>query len=103
MIEAHTIDAWTRASDRGSKPFQWALILGGFGAPVFLFLAGVALSLAAGSRLRRGALPAEVAARARRRAWQIFGLAFLFRLQSWLISGGAFPGALLKVDILNVM
>src|SRR5204863_6849654 len=39
----------------------------------------------------------------RRRALQIFGLAFLFRLQSWMISGGAPAQALLKVDILNVM
>jgi uncharacterized membrane protein len=38
----------------------------------------------------------------RRGAW-ILGLAFLFRLQSWIISGGEFPGTLLKVDILNVM
>jgi uncharacterized membrane protein len=103
MIEAHTIDAWTRLADRSGKPFQWALILGGFGAPIFLFLAGLALSLAAGSRSRKGLQDSEVAARARRRGWQVFGLAFLFRLQSWLISGGTFPGTLLKVDILNVM
>jgi uncharacterized membrane protein len=103
MIEAHTVDAWTRLGDRGGKPFQWALILGGFGAPIFLFLAGVALALASGSRLRKGLSANDVATRARRRAWQIFGLAFLFRLQSWLISGGPFPGALLKVDILNIM
>ncbi|MGE0445098.1 MAG: hypothetical protein AB7P99_07700, partial [Vicinamibacterales bacterium] len=36
------------------------------------------------------------------RGWQIFGLAFLFRFQSWLISGGGL-NSLLKVDILNVM
>ncbi len=102
MIEAHTLDSWTRAADRTRSDYGWALVLGGFGAPVFLFLAGIALALAAGSRLRRGLDQAEVAARARRRAWQIFGLAFLFRLQSWLISGGGLT-ALLKVDILNVM
>jgi hypothetical protein len=37
------------------------------------------------------------------RGWQIFGLAFLFRLQSWLISGGDVTRSLLKVDILNIM
>jgi uncharacterized membrane protein len=66
-------------------------------------LAGVALALAAVSRERRGKTVADVAAMARRRGWQIFGLAFLFRLQALLISGGQFPQALLKVDILNVM
>jgi uncharacterized membrane protein len=78
-------------------------MVGGFSAPLFLFLAGVALTLATGARLRRGATPDEAAALARRRGWQIVGLAFLFRLQSFLISGGAFPDTLLRVDILNVM
>src|SRR5687767_8851969 len=102
MIEAHTIDSWTRVEDRGGPAYGWAMVLGGFGAPIFLFLAGVALALAAGSRLRKDKAPREVAALARRRGWQILGLAFLFRLQSWLISGGP-PVRLLKVDILNVM
>lgn len=62
------------------------------GAPIFLFLAGVALALAAGSRLRNGRTAEEAAALARKRGWQIFGLAVRFRLQSWLISGGT-PGA----------
>jgi uncharacterized membrane protein len=38
-----------------------------------------------------------------RRGLMILALAYLFRLQSWVISGGTFPGSLLKVDILNVM
>jgi uncharacterized membrane protein len=103
MIEAHTLDAWTRLDARHNSVYGWAMIVGGFAAPGFMFLAGIALALAAGSRLRRGRTPAEVAALARRRALQIFGLAFLFRLQSWLISGGDPVQALLKVDILNIM
>lgn len=103
MIEAHTLDAWTRLDARHNGVYGWAMIVGGFAAPGFLFLAGIALALAAGSRLRRGRTRAEVAALARRRALQIFGLAFLFRLQSWVISGGDPVQALLKVDILNVM
>ena len=103
MVEAHTLDSWTRMADRTRGVYAWAIVVGGFGAPLFLFLAGVALALAAGSRLRRGLSDRVVAAHARRRGWQIFGLAFLFRLQSALISGGALPQALLKVDILNVM
>jgi uncharacterized membrane protein len=59
--------------------------------------------LAAGMRMRQGRTDAEAAALARRRGWQIFGLAFLFRLQAWLISGGEAYRTLLKVDILNVM
>jgi uncharacterized membrane protein len=103
MIEAHTLDAWTRLDARHNSTYGWAMIVGGFAAPAFLFLAGIALALAAGSRLRRGKTSQEVAALARRRALQIFGLAFLFRLQSWAISGGDPAQALLKVDILNIM
>jgi uncharacterized membrane protein len=102
MIEAHTLDSWTRPDERGPA-FGWALVIGGFGAPLFLFLAGVALALAAGARSRKGLSDVDVAAGARRRGWQIFGLAFVFRLQSAVISGGWQLRSLLKVDILNVM
>jgi uncharacterized membrane protein len=102
MIEAHTLDSWTRVEDRGRDVYSWAIILGGFGAPIFLFLAGIALALAGGARLRKGSTPSAAAARLRTRGWQIFGLAFLFRLQSWLISRGPVD-SMLKVDILNIM
>ena len=103
MIEAHTLDSWTRVADRQSPWYERAVILAGFGAPLFLFLAGVALMLAAGSRMRKG-LTLEQAARAalRRGAW-VFLLALLFRLQSFVLGGGQSPQSLLKVDILNVM
>ena len=102
MIEAHTLDSWTRVAERTRPEFRWAAVLGGFGAPIFLFLAGVALTLAAGSRMKRGMPASDAAALARKRGWQVFGLAFLFRLQSMLLGGGSFE-SLLKVDILNVM
>ncbi len=103
MIEAHTYDAWTRVDERADTAYRWAIVLGGFAAPGFLFLAGITLALAAGGRLRRGLPAPVVTAAAARWGWKVFGFAFLFRLQSWLISGGAFPRALFKVDILNVM
>ena len=103
MIEAHVLDGWTSAAERARAGYRWAIVIGGLGAPLFLFLAGVTLVLAAGARQRKGLSASAIAASMRRRGWQIFGLAFLFRLQSWLISGGRFPVALLKVDILNVM
>jgi uncharacterized membrane protein len=102
MVEAHTLDSWTLAADRARSAYRWAIVVGGFGAPIFLFLAGVALSLAAGSRQRKGSSDAEAARLARRRGWQIVGLAFLFRLQSAVLGGGGLQ-SLLKVDILNIM
>lgn len=102
MIEAHVIDSWTRAGDRHTFWFGASMILGGFGAPLFLFLAGVAVSLSAASKARRLEDDGAAARMVEKRGAEIFGLAFLFRLQSFVISRSA-PWALLKVDILNIM
>ena len=45
MIEAHTLDAWTRLSERQNALYGWAMVVGGFAAPTFLFLAGVSMVL----------------------------------------------------------
>ena len=103
MIQGHAVDSWTRPDDKTHALYGWISLTWGIAAPLFLFLAGVSLVLAAAARLRQGRTDAEAAALARRRGWQIFGLAFLFRLQAWLISGGEAYRTLLKVDILNVM
>jgi uncharacterized membrane protein len=102
MIEAHVIDAWTRVEDRHSRAFGESLILGGFGAPLFLFLAGVAVAMSAGSKARRLGDDRAAARMVQRRGLQIFALAFLFRLQSLVLSHGPL-WTLLKVDILNIM
>jgi uncharacterized membrane protein len=102
MIEAHLLDSWTGVPDRHTREFGWAVILGGMGAPLFLFLAGVSVPLAGASRLRRtGDVPAASASIVRRGA-EVFGLAFLFRIQAWIL-GWSSPRALLTVDILNIM
>jgi uncharacterized membrane protein len=103
MIEAHVIDAWTHAADRTRPLFGYAMILGGLGAPLFLFLAGLAVVLSAESKFRRTGDFASSWWAAQKRGWQVFGLAFLFRLQSYILSGGYSLLSLLKVDILNVM
>jgi uncharacterized membrane protein len=102
MIEAHVIDSWTRAADRDSTAFGWSLILGGFGAPLFLFLAGIAVPLSAASKARRIGDDRTAALAVQKRGLEIFLLAFVFRLQALVLSGGA-PLTLLKVDILNIM
>lgn len=103
MIEAHTLDSWTRVDDRALGVFGVAMIMGGFGAPLFLFLAGVAVSLSCGAKFRRLGSRAEASAAVQRRGWEVFGLAFLFRLQSYVLNPGASLAGLLKVDILNIM
>jgi uncharacterized membrane protein len=102
MIEAHVIDSWTRAADRGTRAFGKSLILGGFGAPLFLFLAGVAVAMSAGSKTRRTGDTTSAMRAVQKRGLQIFLLAFVFRFQALVLSHGA-AWTLLKVDILNVM
>ncbi len=104
MIEAHTFDAWTAVADRARTAYGYAVVLAGGAAPLFLFLAGLSLTLTASRRVRNGAAPWATAWQGVRRGGFIFTLAMLFRLQSWVLSGGTQPLAgLLKVDILNVM
>ena len=103
MVEAHVLDGWTLVTERQRPGFINAMVLAGFAAPLFLFLAGVSLVLSAESKYRKTGDFAESWRAVHRRGWQIFGLAFLFRLQSFILTGGYSLIGLLKVDILNVM
>lgn len=102
MMQAHVLDSWTRVDVRRSWQFAWSMIVAGFGAPLFLFLAGVSVALSAGAKSRRGGDDAAAAAAVIKRGAWIFALAFLFRIQAWVLGWGP-PRTLLKVDILNVM
>jgi uncharacterized membrane protein len=102
MIESHLLDSWTGGPDRETRIFDWAMTVGGLGAPLFLFLAGVAVSLSAAAKLRRTGDHRRASVLVVRRGVEIFALAFLFRLQAWIL-GWSSPKALLKVDILNIM
>ena len=103
MIEAHTIDAWTRAADKQSVLYRDANILGGFAAPLFLWLAGLAVVLAATRTVERTGSRAQAVEAIVRRGLEIFILAFLFRLQAFIVSPATTSVTLFRVDILNVM
>ncbi len=94
-------DAWTRQEDRGRSLYMVTIFIAGLAAPLFLFLAGLTLSMAASARASKVG-HAAAASMARLRGLQVFALAFLFRLQSQLLGWGALIN-FLKVDILNVM
>ena len=103
MIEAHTADAWTRLADKHSFRFGVIGILGGFAAPLFLWLAGVGVALSATSTAARRQSTWAAVDAVCRRGLEIFILAFLFRLQAFVVSPGSYPVTLFRVDILNVM
>jgi uncharacterized membrane protein len=103
MIEAHLFDSWTSGPDRHGSAFRVLMVIGGGGTTLFLFLAGVAAVLSAGSKLRRTGSLSGAANAVVRRGLQIFALALLFRLQAWILGWSHRPTDLLKVDILNIM
>jgi uncharacterized membrane protein len=103
MIEAHTFDAWTRLADRSTPAYRNLIILGGFAAPLFLWLAGMAAVLGAESALRRTGDRRAASLGICRRGLVIFLLAFLFRVQAFVVSPGNSLVSLLRVDILNIM
>ena len=103
MIEAHTTDAWTRAADKKSVLYRDANILGGFAAPVFLWLAGLAVVLAATRTAERTGSRAQAVEAIVRRGLIIFILAFLFRIQAFIVSPGNHVVTMFRVDILNIM
>lgn len=103
MIHAHAIDSWTVAEHKAAPAYDWVLRLNGIGAPLFLFLAGVAVALAGSAGVRKHGDVARASWALQKRGWEIFGLALLFRVQAWLLSPGATLYGIFKVDILNVM
>jgi acyltransferase len=102
MVHAHTLDAWSREPDRRTQIYYSLQWIGGVASPGFLLLAGVAMAMSAASKARQaGSL--EVGARAaRRRGFEIFVLALVFRLQAELLGWGPLR-SMLKVDMLNIM
>jgi uncharacterized membrane protein len=103
MIAAHTFDAWTHPVARAALGFRLATFFGGFAAPLFLWLAGVGVALSVVSTDRRTGDQKAAAASVVRRGLEIFVLAFLFRLQAFVVSPGSDPITLFRVDILNIM
>jgi len=101
MVGAHVTDAWTRTDAKSGTLYMYVVFIAGMAAPLFLFLAGLTIAMAASSRAEKVG-HRDAAALACRRGLQVFALAFLFRLQSQLLGWGALVN-FLKVDILNVM
>ena len=50
MVGAHVTDAWTRVEDRSRTLYMVTVFIAGMAAPLFLFLAGLTIAMAASSR-----------------------------------------------------
>lgn len=103
MIEWHAIDAWTATDERAGWFFGTLAFLGGWAAPLFLFLAGLALPLAMDSHMRKGLTAREASWMLQKRGWQILLIAHIFRFQSYVMNPWAVWHSVLKPDILNIL
>jgi uncharacterized membrane protein len=103
MIEAHTADAWTNAAGKNTALYGYLTVLGGFAAPLFLWLAGLGVVLSATRSAERTGSRAAAVDAICRRGLEIYLLAFLFRLQAFIVSPGNPAVMLFRVDILNIM
>src|SRR5690349_13253108 len=86
MIEAHVFDAWTSVADRSGFAYRNLMILGGFAAPLFLWLAGLAGVLSAERTLRKTGSRRDAGFALCRRGAEVLLLAFLFRIQAFVVS-----------------
>jgi uncharacterized membrane protein len=107
MVEVHVLDAWLAPGVERGTAHAVLLMIGGFAAPGFLYMAGLSQALADAAQERKGVAPGARRLQALRRASWLLGVAYGFRLAEFAL-GGAWrrPGGwqdLLKVDVLNVI
>jgi uncharacterized membrane protein len=101
MIHTHAFFAWVRPEDRATAFFGYTRLLGGFPAPIFLFLAGLVLALANEGRVAKGGAGRDAVRHGVARGLEILGYAFLFRLWMWCSGGFGPVSDLARVDVLN--
>ncbi len=115
MVEVHVLDAWIRPEARQGLGYAILLMLGGFAAPGFLYMAGLSQGLADAAAEAKGVAIVQRRRIAVRRGLWLLGVAYGFRLAEYALGyapalwngwwSSLFHGfsGVLKVDILNVI
>jgi uncharacterized membrane protein len=104
MIMAHGMDAWLLPAAKTGAAYAIIKVGSGIPARLFLFLVGVSAAIQFESGLAKGLDSGTLRARLAKRGLQVLALAYLFRLQEWLLSH-CYGGweALVRIDILNAI
>jgi acyltransferase len=105
MVMHHTVDAWILDADRHGPLYVVLRHLGGVPAPGFLFLAGLSGALVAAREREKGVATSTRVRAGIGRGLYVLGIAFAFRLVSFVFGGGPLSGwpMIFRVDILNCM
>jgi uncharacterized membrane protein len=102
MIQTHLYDSWVNPAGKATEAYWWSRYLGGIPSRLFLLLVGVSMAIKFEHQLGRGADRAAMVRAGIRRGLEIVVLAYLFRLQEYILGGwGDNWPDLFRIDILN--
>lgn len=110
MIQTHLYDAWVSPAGKLTAAYQWTRFFGGIPSRLFLMLVGVSIALRFEAQLAKGVTDRPALVRpVQKRGLEVLGLAYLFRLQEYLLGhmGQAlhdlptFWRDMFRIDILN--
>jgi uncharacterized membrane protein len=104
MILAHGFDAWLLPEAKTGPAYEVIRLLSGIPARLFLFLVGVSAAIQFEAQMARGLDTSAMRTRLLRRGLHMLVLAYVFRLQEWILSNfwGGWQ-ALVRIDILNAI
>lgn len=101
MIQTHLYDSWCSPAAKTTVEYGWTRFWGGFPSRLFLLLVGVSMAIRYEHQLAAGVDRRTMVRTTAVRGLEILGLAYLFRLQEYLLGGAYDWHDLFRVDILN--
>jgi uncharacterized membrane protein len=104
MILAHGMDAWMLPGAKTGDAYALIRVASGIPARLFLLLVGVSAAIQFEAGIRKGQSTGEMRGRIAKRGLLVLGLAYVFRLQEFVLS--RFYGGwetVFKIDILNAI
>ncbi len=102
MLQGHAFDSWLAPHYRGGELFWLSQFLGGFPAPIFLFLVGASLALVLDRMRHKGASTVDMVRRVCKRGLWILMLAYAYRIeQYWIWRPASNWSGIFRVDTLN--
>jgi uncharacterized membrane protein len=110
MIQTHLYDAWVSPAGKLTAAYQATRFVGGIPSRLFLMLVGVSIALRFEAQLAKGVTDRRALVRpVQKRGLEVLGLAYLFRLQEYLLGHMGqslhdlpiFWHDIFRIDILN--
>lgn len=101
MIQTHLYDAWCSPAAKATEAYAWSRFLGGIPSRLFLLLVGVSMAIKFEGQIARGVPRRSMVWGGVKRGAEILVLAYLFRIQEFVLGGGTSWRDICRVDILN--